>query len=42
MGRQRHVIIGKKTKLNMFLSRDGGYEELYSDDNFVVYKRVLE
>ena len=37
-----HVIIGKKTKLNMFLSRDGGYEELYSDDNFVVYKRVLE
>lgn len=35
-----HVITGKKTKLNMFLSRDGNYEELYSDDYFVIYKRM--
>lgn len=35
-----HVIIGKKTKLNMFLSRDNNYEELYSDDNFVIYERL--
>ena len=34
-----HVILGKKTKLNMFLSRDENYKELYSDDNFVVYER---
>ena len=35
-----HVITGKKTKLNMFLSRDDNYEELYSDDNFVIYERL--
>ena len=34
-----HVILGKRTKLNMFLSRDENYKELYSDDNFVVYER---
>ena len=37
-----HVIIGKKTKLNMFLSRSDNYIELYSDDNFVVYDRLSE
>lgn len=35
-----HVITGAKTKLNMFLSRDGNYTQLYSDENFVVYERV--
>lgn len=35
-----HVIIGKKTKLNMFLSRDDNYKQLYSDDNFVIYERL--
>ena len=35
-----HVITGKKTKLNMFLSRDDNYKELYSDDSFVVYERL--
>ncbi|MCI9177333.1 MAG: hypothetical protein HFJ28_01870 [Clostridia bacterium] len=35
-----HVITGKKTKLNMFLSRDGNYQELYSDDYFVIYQRI--
>lgn len=36
-----HVIIGKNTKLNMFLSRDDKYIELYSDDYFVVYERQI-
>ena len=35
-----HVITGKKTKLNMFLSRDENYKELYSDNSFVVYERL--
>ena len=34
-----HVIITKNAKLNMFLSRDDNYKELYSDDNFIVYER---
>lgn len=34
-----HVILVKKAKLNMFLSRNADYKELYSDDNFVIYER---
>lgn len=34
-----HIITGSRTKLNMFLSRDGNYQELYSDDYFVIYER---
>ena len=34
-----HIILKDNTKLNMFLSRDKDYEKLYSDDDFVVYKR---
>jgi hypothetical protein len=34
-----HVIITKNSKLNMFLSRDEKYNELYSDSNFVIYER---
>lgn len=34
-----HVILYKNSKLNMFLSRDDKYTELYSDDNFVIYER---
>lgn len=37
-----HVITGKNTKLNMFLSRDDKYIELYSDDYFVVYERIID
>ena len=37
-----HVIIGKNTKLNMFLSRNNRYKELYSDDNFEIYERLPE
>ena len=34
-----HVIIVKNSKLNMFISRDENYKELYKDDNFVIYER---
>ena len=34
-----HVIIVKNAKLNMFLSRNGKYNELYSDDKFIIYER---
>ena len=34
-----HVLIRKNSKLNMLLSRDDKYKELYSDDNFVFYER---
>ncbi len=37
-----HVIIGKNSKLNMFLSRDDNYKELYSDDHFIIYDRLSE
>ncbi len=35
-----HVIIYKNAKLNMFLSRNDKYKELYSDDYFCVYERL--
>ena len=34
-----HALIRKNSKLNMFLSRNENYKELYSDDNFVLYER---
>ena len=34
-----HVILYKNSKLNMFLSRDDKYKELYSDKKFVIYER---
>ena len=34
-----HLIMVKKAKLNMFISRDENYKELYSDNNFVIYER---
>ena len=34
-----HLILQKNAKLNIFLSRDDNYKELYSDDYFVVYER---
>lgn len=38
-----HVITTKKSKLNMFISRDANYSQLYSDSNFIIYERnVLE
>lgn len=37
-----HVICYKNAKLNMFLSRNYEYKELYSDEKFVVYERNVE
>ena len=34
-----HVIVVNNAKLNMFLSRNENYKELYKDDNFVIYER---
>ena len=33
-----HLIMTKDAKLNMFVSRNDKYKEIYSDDNFVVYE----
>ena len=35
-----HVMLGKKTKLKMILSKDDNYKELYSDDNFIIFERL--
>lgn len=35
-----HVIIYKNAKLNMFLSRDENYLQLYSDNSFCIYERL--
>jgi hypothetical protein len=35
-----HVLIRKNSKLNMFVSINDKYVELYSDDNFVFYERL--
>ena len=37
-----HVICYKNAKLNMFLSRNYEYKELYSDEKFVIYERNIE
>ena len=34
-----HIIVAKNSKLNMLISRDSKYTELYKDDNFVIYQR---
>ncbi len=34
-----HVIVVKNAKLNMFLSRNEDYKQLYKDDYFVIYER---
>lgn len=34
-----HVITKENSKLNMLLSRDDNYKELYSDDYFKIYER---
>lgn len=35
-----HLLIPNNTKMNMFISRDENYEELYKDNNFVIYERL--
>lgn len=34
-----HAIVVKNAKLNMFLSRNDKYKQLYDDDKFVIYQR---
>ena len=34
-----HAIVYNNAKLNMFLSRNSDYEQLYKDDYFTIYKR---
>ncbi len=35
-----HVITFGNSKLNMLLSKDSNYKELYKDDNFIFYERL--
>lgn len=35
-----HLLIPNNTKINMFISRDENYQELYKDDHFVIYERL--
>ena len=35
-----HLLIPNNTKMNMFISRDENYKELYKDNNFVIYERL--
>lgn len=37
-----HVIVVNNAKLNMFLSRNREYKELYRDDNFTIYERNVK
>ena len=34
-----HVMLTKSSKINMFISRDSKYTEIYSDNHFVIYER---
>lgn len=36
-----HVITGSSSKLNMLISKDPLYNQIYSDKNFVLYERVI-
>lgn len=36
-----HLLIYKNSKLNMFVSRNNKYKELYKDDSFVIYERLI-
>lgn len=35
-----HLLIPNNTKMNIFISRDENYKELYKDNNFVIYERL--
>lgn len=35
-----HLLIPNNSKVNMFVSRDENYEQLYKDDYFVIYERL--
>lgn len=35
-----HLVIPVNAKMNLFISKDDNYKELYKDENFVVYERL--
>ena len=35
-----HLLIPNNAKMNIFIKQDENYEELYKDDNFVIYERL--
>ena len=35
-----HLIMPVNAKMNLFISKDDNYKELYKDDNFVIYERL--
>ena len=37
-----HLLIKTNSKLNMLISRDKNYTQLYKDDNFIIYDRKTE
>lgn len=37
-----HVMTKSNSKLNMLISRDSKYKQLYKDDHFVIYERLKE
>lgn len=37
-----HLITTNNSRLNIFISRDENYKELYKDDNFVIYERNVK
>ena len=37
-----HLIIPNNSKMNLFVSKDENYKELYKDDHFVIYERLIK
>ena len=37
-----HVITKSNSKLNMLISRDDKYKQIYKDDHFKIYEREVE
>lgn len=35
-----HVITSENSKMNLFISKDENYKQLYKDDDFVIYERL--
>lgn len=35
-----HLIIPNNAKMDLFISRDNNYKEIYKDSNFVIYERI--
>lgn len=37
-----HLLIPNNTKINIYISRDDNYKEIYKDDTFVIYERLTK